>query len=470
MSYLKEAALYTDLYELTMAQAFFYEGKKGEVAVFDYYYRENPFNGGYVLFAGLKELLEVITGLNFSIDQIDFLKTLGFKPMFLDYLKSFSFSGDFFSVKEGEVIFPLTPVIRIKAPIIEAQIIETLLLNIINFSSLIATKASRIKYSASGRVIMDFGLRRAQGLGSFYASSAAYIGGVEFTSNVSAGQHLGIPLSGTMGHSWIQSFSSELEAFLAYAKIYPEKTVLLVDTYDTLKSGIPNAIIVAKFLRDQGYSLKAIRIDSGDLAYLSKQARILLNQAGFENVKIAVSNQLDEYIIKSLLEQSAPIDIFGVGTRLVTGHHDGALDGVYKLSKLGSVPRIKISENIAKINWPEEKQLIRLLNEDGDWIADGVTLCSEKKIKRIYHPIFHEKFLDTSTNKSENLLVQWIKNGNLIQGVIDIHNSAKYAKERLNKLPQEYKRFEFPHQYKIGVSKKLLQMQKSLISKFRNHD
>ncbi len=468
MSFLTNAGLYTDYYELTMAQAFFYEGKKEEQAVFDYFYRENPFNGGYVLFAGLNEVLEVLLNLRFSKEDLEYLASLGFKSEFLTYLEKFRFSGNLFSVHEGEVIFPLTPVLRVEAPIIEAQIIETFLLNILNFSSLVATKASRIRFAAGPRTVMDFGMRRAQGLGSLYATSAAFIGGVNSTSNVKAAKTLALPLSGTMAHSWIQAFDDELAAFMAYAKQYPDHTVLLVDTYDTLKSGIPNAIHVAEFLKDHGHSLKAVRIDSGDLAYLSRPARQMLNQAGFEDVKIAVSNQLDEYIIKSLIDQSAPIDIFGVGTRLVTGHDDGALDGVYKLSKFSSKPRIKISENIAKINFPDAKQLVRISNSKSEWVADAITLASEKNIKKIFHPYFPEKNMDLTHHHAEPLLHQWIKKGSATKHFPSISEAASYAQQRLNMLSPDYRRFEYPHEFKVGISKKLLSLQRQLLDRYRN--
>lgn len=451
-----------------MAQAFFYEGKKEEFAVFDYFYRDNPFNGGYVLFAGLNEVLEVVSTLSFTKEDLDYLASLGFKSEFLAYLSTFRFSGNLFSVREGEVIFPLTPVLSVEAPIIEAQIIETLLLNILNFSSLVATKASRIRFAAGHRTVIDFGMRRAQGLGSLYATSAAFIGGVHYTSNIKAASALGLPISGTMAHSWIQSFDDERSAFLAYAKQYPDQTVLLVDTYDTLKSGIPNAIHVAQVLKEQGHALKAVRIDSGDLAYLSRNARKLLDQAGFEEVKIAVSNQLDEYIIKSLIDQGAPIDIFGVGTRLVTGHNDGALDGVYKLSRFSSKPRIKISENVAKINFPDAKQLYRISNSHTDWVADAITLAGEKNIKKIFHPYFPEKNIElTPHHHLEPLLQPWIKKGSLTQKLPSISEASSYAQQRLTRLSPEYRRFEYPHEFKVGISKKLLNLQRQLLETYR---
>ncbi len=375
MLLLKNAALYTDFYELTMAQGYFYKGMAEKKAVFDYFYRDNPFDGGYVLLAGVSDLVRTLLDLKFYPEDLDFLRSQGFKPEFLDYLKGFRFTGNLSSATEGEVIFPLEPILRIEAPAVEAQIIETLLLNQLNFSSLIATKAARLRQAAGHRTLLDFGLRRSQGLGGIQATTASFIGGIEATSNVYAARDYGLRLSGTMAHAWVQAFDDERSAFQAYAEEFPDSTVLLVDTYDTLKSGIPNAIAVAKDLEQRGHRLRAVRIDSGDLAYLSRQARHLLDQAGLGYVKIAVSNQLDEYIIKSLLDQGAPVDVFGVGTRLVTGHTDAALDGVYKLCGFDGKPKIKISEHIVKVNFPDVKNVIRFSRENGEFQADAVCLA-----------------------------------------------------------------------------------------------
>lgn len=279
MSFLRNAALYTDFYELTMAQGYFCQGKAKEVAVFDYFFRDNPFQGGYVLFAGLGDLVRTLLELKYEPEDIDFLRSKGFRPEFLAYLSTFRFSGNVRSVNEGEIIFPLTPILQVEAPIVEAQVIETLLLNVLNFCSLIATKASRMRLAAGNCTLLDFGLRRSQGLGGIQATVASFIGGIEATSNVYAARDYNLKLSGTMAHSWVQSFESELDAFKAYADHYPDTTVLLVDTYDTLRSGLPNAIETAKYLEKSGNKLLGIRIDSGDLAYLSMQARIMLDHA-----------------------------------------------------------------------------------------------------------------------------------------------------------------------------------------------
>ncbi|HEX9828819.1 MAG TPA: nicotinate phosphoribosyltransferase, partial [Bacteroidota bacterium] len=348
----KHTGLYTDFYQLTMAQGYFLSGKSDTRAAFDYFFRENPFEGGYVLFAGLSDLLDTLQQFRFEKDDIEYLASVGLQRPFLHYLETFQFRGTIYSVREGEAVFPLEPIVRVEGNIIETQVIETLLLNVLNFESLIATKASRIKHAAGSRRVIDFGLRRAQGLGGIHASKAAIIGGVEATSNVYAAFQWGLEVTGTQGHSWIQSFDDELSAFRKFAEFFPERCVLLVDTYNTLRSGLPNAILVAKELEQRGNHLLAIRLDSGDLAYLAKHARAMLDAAGLQNVKIVVSNQLDEYVIRSIVQQGAPIDMFGVGTHLATGRTSPALDGVYKLSVYDSKPRLKFSENFTKTTLP----------------------------------------------------------------------------------------------------------------------
>ncbi len=391
----KISPLYTDLYQLTMAKAYFMNQKADTTACFDYFFRKTPFSGGYLVFAGLQELLELIAELRFEKNDIDFLHKSGFESDFLDYLSSFQFNGDIHSVQEGDVVFPFEPILRVEGSLIETQLIETLLLNVLNFQSLIATKASRIRHIAKNKILSDFGLRRAQSYGGIMASKAALVGGFNSTSNVFAARKYNIPSAGTMAHSYIECFKTELEAFRAYAKVFPESCILLVDTYNTLRKGIPNAITVAKELEKKGYKLKGIRLDSGDLAYLSKRARKMLNDEGLDYVKIAVSNQLDEYVIKSLLEQNAPVDIFGVGTSLITGSPDGAVDGVYKLAEAGETPKLKISENIQKITLPGKKQIVRYYNGYGQFYGDAIAMVGEKTPNKMYHPF--EK------NKSVNL-------------------------------------------------------------------
>ena len=461
-------ATYTDLYQLSMAQVYFKQGHKNDIAVFDYFFRKNPFKGGYAIFAGLQDVLKIIDELKFSEEDITYLKTQDFDQEFLDYLKGFKFNGNIYSVQEGDVVFPTRPVLQVDASIVEAQLIETLLLNFLNFQTLIATKANRIRLVAGERTLLDFGLRRAQGPGGYYASRAAVIGGFNGTSNVLAGRDFDIPISGTMAHSFVQSYDDELTAFRDFAEGRPKNCVLLVDTYDTLKSGVPNAIKVAKEMEERGDKLLAIRLDSGDLAYLAKQSRKLLDTAGLDYVKIAASNQLDEFVIKSLLEQEAPIDIFGVGTNLVIGSPDGALDGVYKLTFSAEKPRIKISESIIKITLPHKKQVYRVKNGNGEAIgADVVTLAEEEKPERMFHPFEPFKSMELTGLKLEKLLQPVMLNGEIKMDFKSLTEIADFSKTRLAELSVEYKRFNNPHIYKIGISQNLKEERDRLISAFK---
>ena len=460
--------IYTDFYELTMAQGYFLSGRKQDTACFDYFFRKLPFKGGYTVFAGLGDLLDILKNYTFGNEEIEYLRTQGFKDEFLNYLRSFRLSCNIHSVKEGEIVFNNTPLVRVQGNIIETQIIETLLLNILNFESLIATKASRLKQVAGEKAVLDFGLRRSQGFGGIQASKASIIGGLNGSSNVYAGLEYGLDVSGTMAHSWVQSFSDELTAFQTYARHFPENTILLVDTYDTLKQGVPNAIKVAKELKEKGASLKAIRLDSGDLAYLSKKARKLLDDEGFHDVKIAVSNQLDEYLIKSLLDQKAPIDIFGVGTKLVTAYDDPALDGVYKLSSINKEPTLKISENVEKITLPDVKKVTRYYNKDGSFYADGISLEHEESLQTIEHPHFPIKKTKVQGCKSSTLLQPVMLDGKLTSTIPNAHESAEYCREQLKKLNPEYKRFDNPHVYKVGISKELKEVRDRIIQSNSN--
>ncbi|MBI4428480.1 MAG: nicotinate phosphoribosyltransferase [Ignavibacteriales bacterium] len=456
-------ALYTDYYQLSMSQGFFLSGHAKVKATFDYFFRENPFKGGFVVFAGLGDLLEILEDYSFENDDIEYLRKVGFDNRFLEYLLTFRFRGTLRSVREGEVVFPLEPLVRVEGDIAEVQVIETVLLNMLNFESLIATKAARLRMVAPDKRLVDFGLRRAQGFGGIHASKAAIIGGLDATSNVYSAFQFGLQATGTQGHSWIQSFDDELEAFRKFAEFYPDKCVLLVDTYNTLRSGIPNAIIVAKELEARGHRLLGIRLDSGDLAYLSKHAREMLDQAGLKYVKIAVSNQLDEYIIRSLLQQGAPIDIFGVGTRLVTGQDSPALDGVYKLSMYDGKPRLKFSENYEKTTLPGTKKTIRFLNDDGTFYADGVTLETESSIEYILHPFQPGQRSTVKNLHGEELLSVVMKDGRRLSDGFSPENSARYARDRLAKLAPEHKRFEFPHTYKVGISTELMHLRSRLM-------
>lgn len=461
-------ATYTDHYQLTMAQAYFLKGQKGNRAVFDYFFRKLPFEGVYAIFAGLDDLLNTLQELRFDKKDLDFLKEKGFHTEFIRLLGKFRFTGNIYSSCEGDIIFPVRPVLQVEANIIEAQIIETILLNILNFQTLIATKASRIRQAAGECKLIDFGLRRAQGAGGYYASRAAFIGGFDATSNVLAGRDYGIPVSGTMAHSYIESYDDELTAFIHFADVQPDDCVLLVDTYDTLKSGLPNAITTAKKMEENGHRLSGIRLDRGDLAYLAKKSREMLDKAGLNYVKIAVSNQLDEYIIKSLLEQQAPIDVFGVGTNLVTGYPDAALDGVYKLAFSNGNPRIKLSENLSKITLPHRKQVFRILDHDNNFAgADAVTLSQERDPEIMYHPFYPLKSLSVQNNNKEPLLHKIMENGIRMSEAVSLSEIATYTKERLKLLPEEYKRFNFPHVYKVGLSASLRNERDKLIEAYK---
>ncbi len=461
-------ATYTDQYQLSMAFVYFKQGAAADRAIFDYFFRELPFDGGYAVFAGLDDLIDILETLKFDEKDILFLKKNGFPDDFLNYLKDFSFSGNMFSSREGDVVFPTRPVLQVEANMLEAQIIETLLLNILNLQTLIATKASRMRLTAGEGKLVDFGLRRAHGPGGYYASRAAIIGGFNATSNVRAGRDFDIPISGTMAHSFVQSYDNELSAFRDFAKHHPGNCVLLVDTYDTLKSGLPNAIKVGKEMKEQGESLKGIRLDSGDLAYLAKQCRKKLDEAGLEEVKIAASNQLDEHVIKSLKEQKAPIDLFGVGTNLVIGRPDAALDGVYKLAYAHGKPRIKLSETIEKITLPHKKQIYRLQDDDNNWIgADAVSLDDEKELKTMHHPFEPKQFMNIENFKKEALLHKVMENGRRKAEKHKLEDISNYRKKRIDKLPEEYERFQSPHIYKVGITDGLKSVRDKLIEEYK---
>ncbi|MCW9706524.1 nicotinate phosphoribosyltransferase [Fodinibius salsisoli] len=466
-SVLQRPAIYTDYYELTMAQGYFLAGRKDDRASFDYFFRDNPFDGGYVIFAGLSDLIEIIENYAFHEDELAYLRAQGFRDEFLHYLQDLELNVTIQAAKEGEVVFPRAPILRVEGSIIEAQILETLILNILNFESLIATKAARIKYAAGDHKVLDFGLRRAQGFGGIQASKAAIIGGIEATSNVYSAFKHGIPASGTMAHSWIQSFEDELTAFRKYAEYYPDNCILLVDTYDTLGQGIPNAIEVARELEEAGHQLKGIRLDSGDLAYFARKARQQLDQAGLDYVKIAVSNQLDERLIKSLLNQRAPIDLFGVGTRLVTGYESPALDGVYKLASINDEPKLKVSENVEKTTLPGNKKVMRYSDAEGMFYGDGILLAEDDDGKTIHHPFYPAKHADIASFSAEPILHSVYKNGNLQIDPPTPIESAAYARKRLDKLNAEHKRFENPHIYKVGISQKLMDLRDQLIEKLK---
>ncbi|MCL6523894.1 MAG: nicotinate phosphoribosyltransferase [Thermoflavifilum sp.] len=472
MSYsLDITGTYTDLYELIMAQTYFLENRHQTPAVFDYFFRKLPYDGGYVIFAGLHDWLDILETWTFSADDLAYLQeNLPLHPDFIDYLKQFRFTGSIYACREGEVVFPYEPIVRVEAPIIEAQILETLLLNVLNFQSLIATKAARIRYVSGEQALSEFGFRRAQGPAGIMTARAAVIGGFQSTSNVYAGKRYGIPIVGTMAHSFVQSYPDELSAFRAFAQYYPQGCIFLVDTYDTLHSGIPNAILVAKEMEQGGRRALGIRLDSGDLAYLSRRARAMLDEADLSYMKIVVSNQLDEYLIRSLREQGAPIDIFGVGTKLSVGAPDATLDGVYKLCQIQDKPTIKLSESLTKMNLPGKKQILRMHNGEGLFAgADAIVLTEEAQqpIAVMHHPFEPGKYKKIQSYTQEPLLHPMFVNGKRVASAPSLFEIAAYAQKRLQQLPPEYKRFEFPHVYKVGVSEKLLQLRDRLRAQYQ---
>ncbi|MEA1888068.1 MAG: nicotinate phosphoribosyltransferase [Bacteroidota bacterium] len=459
-----DSGLYTDHYELTMAQGYFFTEKKDTRANFDYFFRKNPYKGGFVVFAGLDTMLEAVHEYHFKEEDCRYLESIGFKKKFLEYLRNFRFRGNIYSVPEGEIVFANEPVLRLEGNIIETQLVESLILNLLNFQSLIATKAARIRLAAGNSPLVDFGLRRAQGLGAIHASRAAIIGGFNGSSNTYSARNFGFQSTGTMAHSWVQSFDNEIDSFRKFVRLYPDSSILLVDTYDTLKYGVPNAITVAKEMEKEGHKLSGIRLDSGDLAYMSKKSRRMLDQAGLHYVKIIVSNQLDEHLIKSLIEQEAPIDSYGVGTALVTGKDEGALDGVYKLTQIDDEPSMKVSENITKTTLPGIKTIYRYVNGDKKFYADGIQLENKPVPQLIYHPYNPEKNCPLKGYSYENIIEKVMEKGKILKGK-SLDESAKYAAERLEQLPVESKRFANPHIYKVGIGEELMNLRNNLKNK-----
>lgn len=477
----RNITLLMDYYELTMSYNYYKLGLKDEIVYFDMFYRKNPDEGGYVLFTGLEQLVECIENLHFSQGDLDYLYSTGkFDREFLDYLKDLKFTGSFWSVKEGCPVFPNEPLITVRAPIIEAQILETFLLVTVNHQSLIATKANRIVRQAKGRTVFEFGARRAQGYdGANYGARAAYIGGADGTATVSAGKMFGIPVVGTMAHSFVQLFDSEYEAFKAYAKTYPDNCILLVDTYDTLKSGVPNAIRVAEeVLAPMGKRLAGIRLDSGDIAYLTKKARMMLDVANMPDCKITASNSLDEYLIRSLLDQGAQVDSFGVGENMIVSKSAPVFGGVYKLvavEKHGQIiPKIKISENTEKISNPGYKRLYRLYdNETGKAIADLIASYDEvidgEHDVTIYHQSNMWKFktIHKGTYHVEELQKPIYDNGKLVYDLPDIQSIRAYSKKMQDLHWDEIYRLEYPHIYYVDLTKQLLQTKMELLEEIR---
>lgn len=466
--------LMCDFYELTMANGYFESGMKDQICYFDVFYRRTPDEGGFAIAAGLEQVLDYIKNLHFSEDEIEFLRSKNcFSNEFLDYLKTFKFTGDIYAVKEGTVIFPKEPIMIVKSNAIEAQFIETYVLSVLNHSSLIATKANRIVRASENHAISEFGARRAHGpLSATLGARAAYIGGVVSTSNVLTDYLYGVPSSGTMAHSWIQMFDTEYQAFETYCKVYPDNVVLLVDTYNILKSGVPNAIkAFDTVLKPLGKRPKGIRLDSGDIAYYSRKAREMLDKAGYEDCKIVASNSLDEYIIRDLFFQEAKVDSFGVGERLITSKNSPVFDGVYKLvavEKDGEiVPKIKISENIEKITNPHFKKVYRLISKDTNKaIADLLTVWDEELTEEpfeIFDPEATWKRKLVENFYVEELLVQVVKNGEVIYETPPMQEIQNYCKSQVKKLWDEVKRFENPHKYYVDLSQKLWDIKNNLL-------
>ena len=465
----------TDFYELTMGNGYFQSGMKDTIATFDMFFRRVPDGGGFAIMAGVEQLIDYLKNLKFDDENIEFLRTKGFNENFLEYLKDFKFTCDVWTIPEGTPIFPGEPIVIVKGPVIEAQLIETMLLLTINHQSLIATKANRICRAAEGRAVMEFGSRRAQGAdGAYIGARAAYIGGCVGTACVLTDQKFSVPCLGTMAHSWIQSFDSELDAFKAYARTYPDNCTLLVDTYNVLKSGIPNAIECFKTeVLPRGFRPKGVRIDSGDITYLSKKIRKMLDEAGFPDCAIVASNSLDENIIRDMLIQGAKVDSFGVGERLITAASSPVFGGVYKLSSMTkdgvTVPKIKISENVAKITTPCEKRLYRFFEkESGKAIADVITLADEvidsSQPYELFDPEYTWKRKVVTDYTVKPLLVQIFEKGKQVYESPSIQDIQKYCKEQIGNLWDEVLRFENPHNYYVDLSQALWDQKQKLIS------
>ncbi|HJV35961.1 nicotinate phosphoribosyltransferase [Geomonas sp.] len=459
---MRYSPLLTDLYELTMLAGYLEQGIHEQPAVFDLFFRHNPYNGGYAIFAGLETALSYLEELSFSADDLNYLEGLKiFRPEFLSYLQGFRFQGSITAPAEGSAVFGREPLITVEGGLAEAQFVETALLNIVNFQTLVATKAARINGAAAGATVLEFGLRRAQGPdGGLSEARAAYIGGVRSTSNVLAGKTFGIPVMGTHAHSWIMSFPDELTAFRKYAEVFPDSCVLLIDTYDTLKSGLPNALVVAAELREKGHALAGVRIDSGDLAYLSRHVRASFDQAGFPAVKIVASNELDEHVIESIRSEGGRVDIYGVGTRLATcaGEGGGALGGVYKLVKVADQPKLKITSDLSKATLPDRKRVLRVVAPNGVFIQDVITLEGEEiapgsmvydpanPLQRVRIPA-DARFLEVRSLVMEN--------GVRCAPSPPLASAADLCADQLRRLPEGCQRLVNPHIYKVSISPQL---------------
>lgn len=468
--------LLTDLYELTMMAGFFKEGMHEKKAAFDLFFRKNPFHGSYAVFAGLEPALKHIARLTFSREDIHYLNGLGiFRKDFLDYLSDFRFQAKVTAPREGTVVFANEPLLTVEGNLAEVQLVESALLNIINFQTLVATKAARIQTTAGPSSVLEFGLRRAHGPdGSLGAARAACIGGVRSTSNVWAGQLFDIPVKGTHAHSWIMAFPDELTAFRSYADCFPDSCILLIDTYDTLKSGLRNALIVARELRDQGHELLGVRLDSGDLAYLSKKVREAFDAAGFPDVKIVASSELDEFVIQSIRGEGGQVDIYGVGTKLATcmGSGGGALGGVYKLVRFEDKPKLKITSDIAKATLPDRKVIKRVVRPDGNFEMD--VLCCENEIIRpgdtVYDPVnpLRYKKIPAGTH-FENIREIVMQNGEIEMDFPSLEKIADYTDQQLSRLPEGSLRLQNPHLYKVSMSRELHELRTNLMAEYEKN-
>ena len=460
----KNLTMLADFYEFTMANGYLDNDMAEEIAYFDMFFRKIPDDGGFAIMAGLEQLIHYLESLSFHEEDIEYFRSKGiFNEDFLEYLRNFKFECDVWAIPEGTPIFPQEPMIIVRGPVIQAQLIETMVLLTINHQSLIATKSNRIVRAAKGRPVMEFGSRRAQGYeGAILGARAAYIGGCVGTANTIVDRDFDIPAMGTMAHSWVQMFPTEIESFRAYAKTYPKDCVLLVDTYNTLKEGIPNAIkVFNEEVVPLGYRPKGVRIDSGDIAYLSKEARKMLDEAGFEDCPIIASSSLDEYVIRDLLVQDAQIDSFGVGERLITAKSQPVFGGVYKLTTLEKdgelIPTIKISENVGKITTPGFKQVYRLFGRTSNKaIADVITLHDEEinddEPYEIFHPIHTWKRKTLTNFYAKKLLVPIFEKGVCVYESPNVHEIKKYCQEQIDTLWDEVKRFEQPHRYFVDLS------------------
>ncbi len=474
----RNLTMLTDFYEITMANGYFKNGFKDTIAYFDMFFRKVPDNGGFAIMAGVEQLVEYLRNLFFTKEDIDYLRSKGFDEEFLDYLANFKFACDVYAIPEGTPIFPGEPIIKVKGPVIQAQFIETMVLICINHQSLIATKANRIVRAADGRAVMEFGSRRAHGWdGAIYGARAAYIGGCVGTACTISDEAFGTPALGTMAHSWIQLFDTEYDAFKAYALEYPDACTLLVDTYNVLKSGVPNAIkVFDEVLKPLGKRPKGIRIDSGDITYLSRKARKMLDEAGYEDCAIVASNSLDEIIIRDMLLQGAQIDSFGVGERLVTSSSSPVFGGVYKIvavEKDGKViPKIKISENVQKITTPGNKRLYRFYDKDtGKAIADLIALSDEvidpEKPYVLFDPVYTWKQKKVTNFEVRELLEPIFVKGECVYKPRETKEIRDFCKQQIDTLWDEVLRFEYPHNYYVDLSEKLWNMKHTLLAENR---